>query len=441
MYNQIPLANFINEADHYHAEIEAEASIPGFPHDPGTVPPQLPEYSQLQTKMVAWLQDLGLSQNPFDATYFDAGADPFLARYLVGHHAFEAIRRDQPAIVFAPVGGGKSAFRVRLARACRVGEDGRRILPIVYSMPRPTELLRTANSLDRHLHFISQAIAGELLLALAYAPTKYLSLDDQDRQAVAIQITANFVGFISRYLAQLQDEGTIDSLVAFIDPSAANLIAQPAPKELHLFCEVMQRECNAATAQISALRQLSASERFQQLLALTKEILDFQALYLLVDGVDAYIEASEQDRRRAPEFLGMLFRQTGLWAEEQFFVKYFLPTEFLTPLRFTDVLGPTQIITLRLVHIEWTPATLNEMLQERIRFASQGRFDDLDAICAADLRDVQAQIIDVTESLPREVLALSERLLIEHVRTHAEPDLLCAADLARAIAWYKGGGQ
>ena len=441
MYNHIPLDKFVNKSDHHRSEKEMAVIDPGYPQDAGTMAPELPEYGQLQTKMEAWLQDLGLNQNPFDATYFDAGADPFLSRYLVGHHAFEAIRHDQPAIVFAPVGGGKSAFRARLARACRVGEDGRRILPVVYSMPRPTELLRTANSLDRHLHFISQAIAGELLLTLAYAPTKYLSLDAQARQAVATQITANFVGSIPRYLAQLHHEGTIDSIVSFVDPSASRLIAQPAPEELRLFCQEMQSECKAAGEQVATLRQLSATERFQQLLALAKDLLDFQALYLLVDGVDAYIEASEQDRRRVPEFLDVLFRQTGLWAEEHFFVKYFLPTEFLTPLRFTDILGPAQIIDLKLVHIEWTPDMLDEMLRQRLNFASQGRFDNLDAICAADLRNVQAEIIEAAQPLPREVLALAERLLLNHVRTHIEPDLLCAADLARTIDWYKGGRQ
>lgn len=391
----------------------------------------------LSAKLLTWLEMLGLGCNPFDAKYLDAGADPNLSSYLIGHDAFLAIRQDQPTMVFAPIGGGKTAFRARLARACRVGEGGRRILPVVYTLPKPQQLTGTAAVYERHLYYILRSIGVELLFALAYRPHEFLELRPLDRRRVASQLAATFPGDLILQLEQIAGEGELLPLVQLIDPSADHLIAAPSADRLNAFCAALIAEVSAAERQISDIKNQPTVQRFLSLVALVKQTLNFQAIYLLIDGVDAYVEVTTPGRRRLGELLTPLLQQTSDWAGQHLYTKYFLPNDLLSSVKFSELLQPGTITDLKFVSIEWTRASLNEVLQERLRFASEGRFTNLDAICAPTLRGVQAQILAAAAPLPREVLALAEQLLLTHVARLDEPALLEPIDLEQAISHYQ----
>lgn len=391
----------------------------------------------LSARLEAWLETLGLQCNPFDAKYLDAGADPNLPSYLVGHDAFMALRQEQPSIVFAPIGGGKTAFRARLARACRVGEGGRRILPVVYTLPKPQQFGKALSVYERHLYFILRCIGVELLFALAYRPQEYLALRQLDRRRVASQLAASFPGDITLQLEQLADAGELLPLVQLIDPSADHLIAQPSAARVQEFCAALHAEVLAAERQIAEIKALPIPQRFHGLISLIKQTLNFQALYLLIDGVDAYVEVTTNGRRRLGELLTPLLQMTGSWANEQLYCKYFLPNELLSSVKLSELLQPGTITDLKLISIEWTLDSLNAVLQERLRFASEGRFANLDAICAPTLRGVQEQLLVAAAPLPREVLALAEQLLLTHVARLEEPALLEPVDLEQAIVQYR----
>jgi hypothetical protein len=395
---------------------------------------------RLQKKLLLWLKGLGMDANPFDAKYLDAGSDPFLASYLVGHHAFQAIRQPQPSLCFAPVGGGKSAFRARLARACRVGEDGQLVLPLIYTLPNPTKLAQ-GNILEQHLHFLNQRFAVELLFALAYRPDTYLAQSIAVRRQVSAHLQANFPGAIETQLQQIKSKGDLSPLIKLADPSAGHLIALPSRPQLDEFCMTLQADLVMSHELSKDLKRLGPATRFQQLVAITKDGLGRTAIYILVDGVDAYVEAVMPQRKQISDLLAPLAQQTAVWAMMQVYVKYFLPTEFVQILKLPDFVASGSIIDLKLVHIEWTSAMLAEVLQERIRFVSQGRYTTLDQICANDLSQLQQQIVAAAKPLPREVLTLAERVLVTHVERMPEPDLLEQIDFDAAKAWYDGGGR
>ncbi len=397
----------------------------------------LSSHTLLSTRLLAWLDTLGLHCNPFDAKYLDAGADPNLSSYLVGHEAFMAIHQDQPAMVFAPIGGGKTAFRARLARACRVGEGGRRVLPVVYTLPKPQQLAGPASVYERHLHYILRCIGVELLFALAYRPHEFLDLHTLERRRVASQLAATFPGDLALQLEQIASEGELLPLVQLIDPSADRLIAQPSAERLDAFCTALRDEVRAAARQIVDIKNQPTAQRFQNLVTLAKQTLNFQAIYLLVDGVDAYVEVTTNGRRRLGDLLTPLLQQTSAWAAEQLYAKYFLPNDLLSAVKFFELFQPGTITDLKFISVAWTRASLNAVLQERLRFASEGRFTNLDAICAPTLRGVQAQLLDVAAPLPREVLALAEQLLLTHVARLDEPGLLEPIDLETAIVHYQ----
>ncbi len=383
--------------------------------------------------VIKWLIQFGLKFNPFDSRFLDAGVDPQLSAYLVGHEAFVAIWGNWPSFVFAPVGGGKSAFRVRLARACRVGQDGRRIFPVIYKSPGPGDFETWPPTLNEHLYFLNQAIAVELLLELAYRPWHYLKLNRKTRQAVRHHLEANLVVSLEYLLAQLEEAGNLSPLIEDFDPTAAQLLNPPDAASIRRLCADLRALSPESPDSNPALQHSSPLLRFQTLTQLIKESLDYEAIYLLIDGVDAYVE-SANNPQASVLLIQSLLDQTHKWAGEQVYAKYFLSSE-LEPLilaasspALTKIAKPTKIT--------WTTEMLIEVLQKRLQVASQGMFNSLDAISSPDLRGTEAKLVRIAKPLPREVLVLAERMLVEHIRSAESTDKLKRADLKAASKWY-----
>ena len=366
---------------------------------------KVPEYNR-------WLKDLGLHFNPFDLVYLDAGEDPQLPTYLIGHKSFAAIWQDQTSFVFAPVGGGKTAFRVRLARACRVGQDGRRVFPVIYKMPSPARFDHKNPTLEVHLAYINQAIAQELLLTLAYNPRRFFDLESKLQTKIYELLVVNLPFDLDNYLQQLLDKGTLMPLVELFDRTAERLFTLPHPEEIQNFCKGLVAASQAASGQTNSNRKKSAFKRFAGLIQFLKDKLKYEAIYILVDGVDAYIEAVTKPQYSI-ELLKPLLNQTEPWAVKKIFVKYFLPSEFDQLITLRDLSFPGEQTRVDIVRVNWTQSMLEELIQERLRVASKGLYSSLDAICSPDLHgEIQSNLILAARvRIPREVLTLAAYLL------------------------------
>jgi hypothetical protein len=347
----------------------------------------------------------------------DAGADPDLSRYLVRHDVFRAIWQDSPSFVFAPAGGGKSAFRVRLVYACRVEEDERRVFPIPYTAPEPT-----ATSLNIHLEAILRSAAQELLLMLVYRPARFEALDESGKRTVRRVLGQNAPGLLRHFLPQVERAGGLIPLVETFDPSASRLPAPPSPYEVRALCAALER--------IPPVRDIPpAWQRFQDLIHLLLNVLDFEAVYLLVDGVDAFPETISEPHT-AMMVLKPLFEQTDAWAKQRVFLKLFLPTELRRAL-------PRQLTKrAKVAIIEWKPESLVKVLHTRLRAASRGEFDSLDAISAPSLRDAETELLAAVPPVPRELLVLINRAIIEHIRRAGPSGGLVPEDVKAAKLWY-----
>ncbi len=387
------------------------------------------QYEQeLEPLFYTWLKTVGLDFNPF--AILDAGQDPDIPAYLVGHTDFEKLWGDWPAFIFAPAGGGKTAFRVRLARACRVGEDGRRVFPIVYHrLPAPGEIAEEHGQAI-HLKNIARQAAQELLFWLAYHPLKLTELDNAALAAIRLVFDAHLPSQLDDYLDRLRYFGDLSPLAHEFDRTTSYLINPPGPQDVRLFCERMAQSLPKTAS------GLFHGQQFEHLINLLLNQLHFDAIYLLIDGVDAYPETASDSKAALP-ILDWLLRQTPQWAGQHIFAKFFLPAELENPLQQQM---PTLLTTpSKVAIIEWSVATLVEVIQRRLSVASQGMYDSLDALSSPGLRGAEKKLArTVWPRVPRQMLILTERLLVEHVQRAGPHGKLEPQDLELACNWYAG---
>jgi len=382
----------------------------------------------LQPLFLSWLKSMGLNRDPF--AVLDAGQDPDIPAYLVDHADFEKMWGDWPAFVFAPAGGGKTAFRARLARACRVGEDGRRIFPIVYRrLPAPDEITQDSHGQSVHLKNVLRQAAQELLFLSAYRALELNALDEGTLVALRRILDENLPSPLDDYLTRLHHFGDLSLLANEFDRTASHLINPPGPQDVNRFCERL------AHIPASSSSEQSPEQRFEELVQFVLGPLRFEAIYLLVDGVDAYPE-TRRDSNAAISVMQWLLDNATEWAARRIFVKFFLPVELDQVLsrQFPSLLTPPVKIAI----IQWTANDLVQVIRRRLGVASAGMFDSLDAISSPGLRGAEKTLARrARPPVPREALVLTERLLVEHVQQSQGRGKLEPEDLEAVEEWYR----
>jgi hypothetical protein len=375
-----------------------------------------------------WLAtpEIDLQFDPFRERLADA--DPHLPHYLIGHDAFADLWGDWSTILFAPAGGGKSAFRVRLAYACRATEDGRRIFPINLAL------------LDPEIPFVEQlleAAADELLLHLLFKPEIVFQQSPETQQHIRDFLHQSLVPPLAFRLAQMSDlldemEGPDKwhRLAVSFDPAAQTVFLPPSEVLVRKLLAVLQDERSNDDL------ELSPEERWQRL-CLLLETLAYEATYILVDGIDAYLE-TQREPDQAVSILEPVFQQAVTWLPQKIYVKLFLPVELKEPLLQNQLFSRLQEKS-RVVTIEWTANRLRKVVSQRLLTASSHdrAVTSLDALCTPNLRDVESELLQVANALPRDLIMLVEQMFTEHVRQQGPRGKLDAEDLDAAVAWYR----
>jgi hypothetical protein len=381
-----------------------------------------------------WLTHMGLSLNPFG--YIDAGEDPFIPFYLIDHNQFERINGDQPSFVFAPAGGGKTAFRVRLARECRTGWNKRRIFPIVF---KPTEPGDPKGDKKRTLHQQTDLLryaARELFLYLAYSP---YALDDMDaslRKTFLRTIDWDLDFSVSFYLEQLKAAGSLEPILAAFDPTARSL-PNPPDKEDILY---LYRKLNS---HIPEREKPDEQHRLETLFDLILNKLKFEAIYILVDGVDAFIETGNNPRV-ALLSVSWLLDNALTWSERGIYTKYFLPIETKPFVDETPYFRPLTSKS-KIISIKWDADALSEVIRRRLQEASGGKFDSLAAISDRALRAFvrspeELLISDLRRHKklsPRSLIKAMDRLFAFHVHDEQVSEELSPQDLTEVREWIR----
>jgi hypothetical protein len=161
------------------------------------------------------------------------------------------------------------------------------------------------------------------------------------------------------------------------------------------------------------------------------DITGFRAISIMVDAVDGFFETSINSGI-ATAWLRPLFEMAQKSNSKTSF-KFFLPEELSEPIQLELYeLAPHPVSST----LRWTPALLKEMLSLRTRAATGAAIDSLQAIAAAGVIDLEAEIIDHVAPLPREVIELTRRLLSE-CAGHGTTRLIQLEDVARAVRKYR----
>lgn len=374
-----------------------------------------------------WLrEELGLQFDPFE--HLDAGADPHLPEYLIDHGAFAALWGEWPSFLFAPPGGGKTAFRVRLMRACRVGEDGRRIFPVLFRPPRPSQ---EGESVDEPAFFkaLLHDTGAGLLFQLAYQPYRFLELPPDRRRDIRQTLEETLPAPLPYYLLQLKDAGSLEPLAQAFDPTARALPGEPLPSTIRHFCAVLSENGHVARPAPAP----SPEEQFQQTVQMLLQSLGYESVYLLVDGADAYT----QDSRWIPLILEPLLARLRDFARQKVFLKFFLPDDvapFLEQNGRSLLTEPSKKII-----IQWDRDSLVAIIRDRLYVASEGVYNGLEAIASRDVprpaEEYLAQFVNPV--VPREIILLTRRVFTEHILRAGPYGRLERRDFEDAVRWYE----
>lgn len=388
-----------------------------------------------KNKLQEWLSRIGLNLNPFE--YIDAGKDPLIPFYLIDHNQFDKVNGDQPSFVFAPAGGGKTAFRVRLARECRAGRNGRRIFPIVYKPTKPGDLNEDKEKAARRQRTdLLSCAAQELFLHLAYYPYALDEMDATLKEAFLQTMSWELDFSIPYYLNQMKETGSLEPLITAFDATARSLPNPPGKEDIIYLNKKLNRYS-------STPEKPDDEKRLELLFDLILNQLKFEAIYILVDGVDAFPETANNPEKMLAS-ISWLMDNALIWSQKHVYTKSFLPIETRQRLvetpAFRSLTSKSKIIIIR-----WDADALSEVIQQRLQEASGGKFDSLAAISDRALRasgrspeeEMIADLRRLRKLNPRSLIRAVNWLFTNHVRDEQVREKLTPQDITAVREWIR----
>lgn len=387
----------------------------------------------------SWVGQANFAFNPFE--HLEASADPFLGKYLIDYQEegqgggvaakiAALISEDAAAVVFAPPGGGKTALRIYVTRACWQRMGGSHPFPIPYVLPWAA-LDGRAVPFEQHRRWITEAGAAALLVGFSYRPERFLDLAPEQRVRAAQLIDKNLpAGPRLDYLLKVLQES--DSPLEMISQLGwPDIITDPPSAGLSQYFAAQMLE--ALDVESAPLKDDGADsfEPFRQFLL---GPLGFRSIFLLVDGIDAFAETNK-DADQASRLILPLLDSISTFAEHNIFLKAFIPDTTADKLL---RLLPTLEQRAQLVELCWTKNLLADMVRRRVYAASSGAMGSLDALCSPGLRNVENRLAEsLTVLLPREMLLLSEKLMEAFSKHALMRGTMDAEDLVTARKLYE----
>lgn len=344
-----------------------------------------------------WLNERGLSKNPFDI--LNADQEPDLSHYFVDLGQFDDLQRlPYPCLIFAHQGCGKTAQRRMLASYCRPEKRDSEWLAVHYTYTALERALRLAGgeaAEARDIHHV-RALLRQGLMALD---------DEAQRDAHIASVLER--QRVARRLAAYQ--------------------AQFAP---HLVSDALR---SAGTE----LEELGAMELLQGFVSLV-EAVGLKRVFVLVDGLDEFL-LTAADPAHIVTLLAPLLGTLSLIEQPGLAFRFFLPQVVERPLYSQPWFRPDRV---RVFYLLWSESAIEHLLRERLtHYSAQGSrlYSQLGELCAADHdlnKHIDHELARLAEGVPRTALILADRLLRVHCQQAVPPPLISAQSWQEVQVWW-----
>jgi hypothetical protein len=241
---------------------------------------------------------------------------------------------------------------------------------------------------------------------------------------------------IDFYLNQMKTAGSLEPILAAFDPTARSLPNPPDEEDILYLCKKL-------THYIPEPEKPPEAYRLELLFDLIRNKLKFEAIYIMVDGVDAFLETGHNPRN-ALLSVSWLLDNALAWSERGVYTKYFLPREIqpfvLETPAFRPLTSKSKIIT-----IKWDADALSEVIRRRLQEASGGEFDSLAAVSDRALRasgrsPEEILISDLRRHKrlsPRSLIRAMDRLFARRVQSEQAHEKFTPQDLKAVREWIR----
>lgn len=371
-----------------------------------------------------WLASAGLSFNPFKV--LEASADSHLLSYLVGHDAFEAAWGEWTSFIFAPAGGGKTALRSRITQACWATQQTNRPFPLVYSPPF-LKWGHVTPTLDDHIAALTEAGALYLLLILFHRPHWFMELSKEEKYIIRNIFDSCLPGPLESYLGACDAVNNVSPFSEKFQPAS---LPPDSPSGIILkeFISALRKTPTKFTSARS--ETIVLWKTFTDVII---NVLQIPAIYILLDGLDSTSSTAENPDV-AVNVIEPILRESLQWASQKVYFKAFIPIETRPQLekRHSNLVNQSQTVDLI-----WTPDLLAEVIRRRVYVASRGEFGSLSAIASPPLFDFELTLAKQVFPLPREILALTHRVINDSASRGNLISMITEEDFYTALQWYK----
>jgi len=390
----------------------------------------------LALRMDNWLHQVGfVNGNPFATSEADREGQ-YLPEFFVdtGHYDLICgdVNRPQTALVFAPRGGGKTAYRVMLQRQCCPHQLDSTVLAVSYTSFEPALASfreRRQVSAEAHVRAILRSGLSALLNTLCWSQERARAFPSSQRSCLAWFLRT----FDPPGLSAGRALACIQSIEKEFDPPWEPF--QRSVQEANLGQELAHFDLleNPSVRLLADIvdgtpeplgPQASPAHLIAEFVALTRAG-GMKATYVLVDRVDELMETAE-DTQMILNLLPPLLADLKLMEVPDAAFKVFLPRSVLEPLR---ACRSIRFDRLRVYEIEWNDSLLAEMMSRRLIAYSGGRVRSLSKICTSPLSEsIDQEIVHGADGSPRHLLRLGELLFLEHVTSPSGASLLLSRD-------------
>lgn len=373
-----------------------------------------------RVSLAEWLDFFGFSSSPFskwEAEEEARLAPERLSDQWVKPACFDRIlgQASEPktVLVFAPRGAGKTACRILVEYYCREGmgygeraETGGLVLPILHI--HHDEAIRQSQEseqpIDEYWHtreVLKQAV--QVLTDLLRSNEALLSHIDAMPTGRRSDLRWFFLAYPPMFY---EDQAFLQDRLGWSrEPSSLGFLRHASQATLP------SEDVQAALDARNATSPIDQLYHFVDLMCSDgAKGFGFEAVYVLVDGLDEFSYSADLTTEHAARLLTPLLSNLRLMNGPNLAFKCFLPAEIRSMI---DSNRKIRRDRLGYETLTWSAADMEEILRRRL--ATYGPVRELDMLCLPELRGLERELIETSGGNPRRMIRLCDFMLQAHL--------------------------